>query len=376
MKTELQSVSNWKEVARQAQFRPGTAAADLRVSLRTLERYFKRHLGFHPRAVFLQWKAEAIACLTRSGEPGKRIIDSVGYAHESSLSRFVNTNTVSAVFPLQNGSGLLTERGGKAEPTMKQEPITGCGSGTETNPSEGVSMEAASLRTAPAVARCSIEAFSLVELLVVIAILGILAGLLLPALAKAKSRAKIAQCLNNQRQIGLGWRTWNLNHESKYPWEVATNDGGCKDLMHYASKSFVVASNELGNPGILVCPSDDIHPATNWPGVDGHSKTTLSYTHFRKAGEMYPTFPILVDKNLDKSLFDWRPITAPVVDLLFWNPEMMHRDTGDIGLADGSASLCTERQMQKVFRETVALSTNIQQTLGFGGLWPNRGEDK
>jgi len=69
--------------------------------------------------------------------------------------------------------------------------------------------------------------FTLLELLVVIAIIGILAALLLPVLAKAKERARRITCLNNQRQLDLGWEMYaSDNHGRLALNEVDTSGGG------------------------------------------------------------------------------------------------------------------------------------------------------
>src|ERR1039457_4429427 len=67
------------------------------------------------------------------------------------------------------------------------------------------------------------RAFTLIELLVVIAIIAVLAALLLPALAKAKSKAQGVQCLNNHKQLALGWR---LYAEDNVDWITYASTAG------------------------------------------------------------------------------------------------------------------------------------------------------
>ena len=204
------------------------------------------------------------------------------------------------------------------------------------------------------------RAFTLIELLLVIAVIAILAGLLLPALARSKAKARTVACLNNVKQVALGFRMWADDNNGHFPWAVDFAEGGSKDSPVWADH-FRACSNELVAPNILVCPSDkDRNAAAEWSNFAGFDN--VSFFAGLTAVEADPLTLLLGDGNIIGGGGGvnpyWNHFIGSSIDAT-WE-DTVHGGRGNVALSDGSAQTMTTMALrEQISAVLTAGATNV-----------------
>jgi prepilin-type N-terminal cleavage/methylation domain-containing protein/prepilin-type processing-associated H-X9-DG protein len=228
-----------------------------------------------------------------------------------------------------------------------------------------------------------VSAFTLIELLVVIAVIAILAALLLPALAAAKAKGRLAQCINNERQLSLVWAMYaqdsNDNLASNGPevldalgmkpgsrlWvqgivDFITSDSTNRSLL--IDPKYALFADYIRSAAIYQCPEDhstvqvghQVYPVTRsyslncymgWAATwlpdfgfgNAHAKFFNKLTQINSPGPgVLMTFLDVNPKSICFPFFGVI-ISPPGAEMVYHYPGVYHSKGASISFADGHA---------------------------------------
>jgi len=183
------------------------------------------------------------------------------------------------------------------------------------------------------------------DLLVAVSVTAVVLLVALTILTQQQRSRKKATCVNNLKQIGLSFRIWANDCGDSYPMQVSVDLGGAQEAVVTGGvwRVFQSMSNELSVPKLTTCYLDDRVAAVDWQSL---SNTNLSYFVGSDAADTRPNMVMSGDRNLAVE----GKLLSGVVALGTNSPvswtRAIHREAGNIALADGSVQQVTTEQFQ------------------------------
>jgi len=205
---------------------------------------------------------------------------------------------------------------------------------------------------------------------------GLLVLLTIPAMLRARAKARRIGCVSHLKVVGLGFRIFATDNQGFMPFQFSTNSPGTNNPISRPSfggtreyaldpagawRHFAMLSNQLNLPVILHCPADrERTPARTF--LEFTNNRFLSYTVGVSASEEQPQSILASDRNL---LLDGLVVSNTVLTLatnltVTWD-RRIHDVSGNILLGDGSVQQVSSGRLSEQFHDAAVANPEPQK---------------